>query len=116
MDEIELSALKKLEIILEGQHRELATDLLERAGVKGYSIINNLSGKGRHGFHEGHLIFNEDASLIMVIAAVPTELVRPILGGFAPFLGRHSGVVFVTDIQVMRMVKFEAGADGEQTA
>lgn len=106
MNDMELKSLKKLEIILEGEHQEFATDLLDHAGVKGYSIISNLSGKGRHGFYEGHLMFNEDALLVMIVAAVPEPLVDPILSGFAPFFGRHSGVIFVSDIQVMRMVKF----------
>lgn len=106
MNDMELGSLKKLEIILEGEHQEFATDLLDHAGVKGYSIITNLSGKGRHGFYEGHLMFNEDALLVMIVAAVPEALVDPILSGFAPFFGRHSGVIFVSDIQVMRMVKF----------
>lgn len=106
MKNLQFSQLKKLEIILEGEHREFATDLLDQAGVKGYTIINNLSGKGGHGFHEGHLMFNEDDVLIMIIAAVPETLVEPILQGFAPFYGKHSGVVFVSDIQVTRLVKF----------
>ena len=106
MKDLNLSQLKKLEIILEGKHKEFATDLLDHAGVKGYTIINNLSGKGSHGFHEGHLMFNEDDVLIMIIAAVPPSLVEPILEGFAPFYQEHSGVVFISDIQVTRLVKF----------
>jgi nitrogen regulatory protein PII len=106
MKDLNLSPLKKLEIILGGEHRPFATDLLDRAGVKGYTIVNNLSGKGAHGFHEGHLMFNEDDVLIMIIAAVPEERVEPILQGFAPFFNEHSGVVFISDIQVTRMVKF----------
>lgn len=106
MKDLNLSQLKKLEIILEGEHKEFATDLLDHAGVKGYTIINNLSGKGSHGFHEGHLMFNEDDVLIMIIAAVPPVLVEPILEGFAPFYSKHSGVVFISDIQVTRLVKF----------
>lgn len=106
MKDLNLSQLKKLEIILEGEHKEFATDLLDHAGVKGYTIINNLSGKGSHGFHEGHLMFNEDDVLIMIIAAVPAALVEPILEGFAPFYSKHSGVVFISDIQVTRLVKF----------
>ncbi len=112
MKNLNFSPLKKLEIIVEGAHQEFATDLLDRAGVTGYTIVNNLSGKGRHGFHEGHLMFNEDATLIMIIAAVPEELVKPILEGYAPFFGKHSGVVFISDILVTRLVKF-TGA-GEQ--
>jgi nitrogen regulatory protein PII len=106
MKELNFSSLKKLEIILDGEHRGFATDLLDRAGVKGYTIVNNLSGKGAHGFHAGHLMFNEDDVLIMIIAAVREDLVEPILQGFAPFFNEHSGVVFVSDIQVTRMVKF----------
>ena len=108
MNNLQLTQLKKLEIILEGEHREFATSLLDEAGVKGYTIINNLSGKGSHGFHAGHLMFNEDNVLIMIIAAVPEELVEPLLEGFAPFFSKHSGVVFVSDIQVTRPVKFRA--------
>lgn len=106
MKNLNFSPLKKLEIILGGEHQAFATDLLDRAGVKGYTIVNNLSGKGSHGFHEGHLMFNEDDVLIMIIAAVPEELVKPILEGFAPFYNEHSGVVFISDIQVTRLVKF----------
>lgn len=106
MKTLNLSSVKKLEIIISGEHQTFATDLLDNAGVKGYTIINNLSGKGRHGFHEGHLMFNEDDVLVMVIAAVPEELVTPILEGLEPFYSEHSGVVFVSDILVTRMVKF----------
>ncbi len=35
MTSIQLTPLKKLEIILEGEHMEFATDLLDKAGVKG---------------------------------------------------------------------------------
>ena len=80
----------------------------KKAGVTGYTIINNLSGKGRHGFHEGHLMFNEDDVLIMIVAAVAPALVEPILEGFAPFYSKHSGVVFISDIQVTRLSKFNS--------
>lgn len=107
MKNLNRNPLKKLEVILEGEHQQFATDLLDMAGVTGYTIVNNLSGKGRHGFHEGHLMFNEEAVLIMIIVAVPDELVDPILEGFAPFFNKHTGVVFISDIQVTRLVKFK---------
>ncbi len=107
MNTLNLHPLKKIEIILEGAHREFATDLLDRAGVKGYTIVGNLSGKGSHGIYDSHLMFNEDDVLIMIIVAVPEELVAPILEGFTPFFEKHQGVVFVSDIQVSRLVKFK---------
>ena len=113
MNNIKFNQLKKLEIILEGEYQTFAADLLDRIGVKGYTILNNLSGKGSHGFHDGHVMFNEDDVLIMIIAAVPEALVEPILQGFAPFYNEHSGVVFISDIQVTRLVKF---SDSDETA
>ena len=106
MKNMKFNQLKKLEIIFEGEYQEFATDLLDWIGVKGYTILNNLSGKGSHGFHDGHVMFNEDDVLIMIIAAVPEALVEPILQGFGPFYNEHSGVVFISDIQVTRLVKF----------
>src|SRR3569832_1292983 len=106
MKNLNFSPLKKLEIILDGEHQAFFTYILDRAGVKGYTIINKQSGKGRHGFHEGHLMFNEDDVQIMIIAAVPEHLVKPILEGLAPFYNEHSGVVFISDILVTRLVKF----------
>ena len=108
MQSLNLSPLKKLEIILEGIHKDFATDLLDRAGLKGYTIVGNLSGKGSHGMYEGHVMFNEDDALIMIIVAVAEELVAPILEGFAPFFERHTGVVLVSDSQVSRLVKFKS--------
>lgn len=113
MNNMKFNQLKKLEIILEGEYQTFAADLLDRIGVKGYTILNNLSGKGSHGFHDGHVMFNEDDVLIMIIAAVPEALVEPILQGFAPFYNEHSGVVFISDIQVTRLVKF---SDSDDTA
>lgn len=106
MNKIKFNQLKKLEIIIEGECQNFATDLLDRIGVKGYTILNNLSGKGSHGFHDGHVMFNEDDVLIMIIAAVPEALVSPILQGFGPFYSERSGVIFVSDIQVTRPGKF----------
>lgn len=108
MNAIKLHPLKKLEIILAGEHKEFATDLLNRAGVKGYTIIGNLSGKGNHGMYEGHLMFNADDALIMIVAAVPQGLADSLLDGFQPFFDAHSGVIFVSDIQVCRPTKFIA--------
>lgn len=115
MNNMKFNQLKKLEIILEGEYQTFAADLLDRIGVKGYTILNNLSGKGSHGFHDGHVMFNEDDVLIMIIAAVPEALVEPILQGFAPFYNEHSGVVFISDIQVTRLVKFSDSDDTTET-
>ncbi len=107
MKELNLYEMKKVEIIVKGEDLNFVIDLLERAGVKGYTLIHNLSGKGSHGFHEGHLMFNEEDVLVMVISVMPDEKVSAILDGITPFLNKHSGVVFISDVKVSRLEKFK---------
>ncbi len=104
---LKLYDMKKVEIIVKGEHLDFVVDLLERAGVSGYTIVHNLSGKGSHGFHEGHLLFNEEDTLVMVISVMPEEKVEAVVEGITPFLNKHSGVVFVSEVKVSRLEKFK---------
>ena len=106
MKGINLYDMKKVEIIVRGEDLSFVLDLLERAGATGYTLIHNLSGKGSHGFHEGHLLFNEEDTLVMVISVMPEKVVEAVLEGLTPFLNKHSGVVFVSDVKVSRFAKF----------
>ena len=112
MQELKQKAMKKLEIIVQGEYQDFVLDLLDRAGVSGWTIVHNLSGKGTHGTHEGHLMFNEEDVLIMVITVVPEGLASHILEGLTPFFNKHIGVVFTSEIQVTRLGKFQAPAPG----
>jgi nitrogen regulatory protein PII len=107
MSDFTVGAMKKLEIVVEGEYQGFVVDLLNRAGVSGYTIFHNLSGKGTHGTHKSHLMFNDDSVLVMIVSAVPQDLVSPILEGLGPFFNKHMGVVFTSDIQVSRMAKSE---------
>ncbi len=107
MKSLNLYPMKKVEIVVRGEDLSFVLDLLERAGISGYTIVHNLSGKGSHGFHEGHLLFNEEDTLAMVISVMPEEKALSILEGLAPFFNKHSGVVFVSDTMVSRLEKFK---------
>ena len=107
MKNLNLYPMKKVEIVVRGEDLSFVIDLLERADISGYTIVHNLSGKGSHGFHEGHLLFNEEDTLAMVISVMPEEKAMSILEGLTPFLNKHSGVVFVSDTMVSRLEKFK---------
>lgn len=113
MQELDHSSMKKLEIIVQGEYQDFVLDLLDRATVTGYTVVHNLSGKGRHGSHEGHLMFNEDDVLVMIITVVPEGLAAAILEGLTPFFNKHMGVVFTSEIQVTRLGKFQPPAPGD---
>jgi nitrogen regulatory protein PII len=98
--------MKEIKIVVQGDQLKFVTELLDRTGATGYTIINNVSGKGHHGYHEGHLLFNDTSSQVIVFTVVPEEKVQPILAGLGPLFNRHSGAMFVTDVAVSRRDHF----------
>ena len=101
-----LHPMKEVRIIVEGDNRPFVIDLLEKVNATGYTILGNVSGKGHHGFHEAHYMFNDTESLVMIMTVVPEEKVEPILAGLRPLFARHSGVMFVSDVAVSRRERF----------
>ena len=101
-----LHPMKEVKIIVQGEHLKFVTELLDRTGATGYTIINNVSGKGHDGFHEGHLVFEDTSSQVIVFTVVPDSKVEPILAGLGPLFHRHSGAMFVSDVAVSRREHF----------
>lgn len=110
MNGLTLHPMKEIRIIIQGEHLKFVTDLLDRVKATGYTIVHNISGKGHHGFHSAHPMFNEMDSLLMLMTVVPEEKVEPILAGLKPLFDRHTGVMFVSDIAVSRRDYFSSSS------
>jgi nitrogen regulatory protein PII len=107
-----LHPMKEIRVIVSGEHRAFVTDLLDKVQATGYTIIGNVSGKGHHGLHEGHFMFSEVESLVMIMTVVPEEKVEPVLAGLRPLFDRHSGVMFVSEVAVSRREYFGTPSRG----
>ena len=114
MGGLTLHPMKEVRVIVSGEHRAFVTELLDKVQATGYTIIGNVSGKGHHGLHEGHIMFSELESLVMIMAVVPVEKVEPILAGLRPLFDRYSGVMFVSDVAVSRQEYFGTKASGSR--
>lgn len=106
MSRLTLHPMKEVKIIVQGEHLPFVTELLDRVQASGYTIFSNVSGKGHHGFHEGHLMFNDTSSQVMVLTVVSEDKLEPILAGLGPLFNKHSGVMFVLDVAVTRRERF----------
>lgn len=109
MTRLSLHPMKEIRVILSGDHQAFVTDLFEKVGATGYTIVGSVSGKGHHGIREAHFTFNDQESLVMIMTVVPEEKVEPILAGLRPLFSRHSGVMFVYDVSVSRREYFGEG-------
>ena len=112
MNSLTLHPMKEIRIVIQGEHLKFATDLLDSVKATGYTVIHNISGKGHHGFHSAHPMFNEMDSLVMLMTVVPQEKVKPILAGLKPIFERYTGVMFVSDVAVSR-VEYFSGPSGQ---
>lgn len=106
-----LHPLKKIEIIVKGKRERFVQDLLEESGVSGYTIHRNVAGRGASGFHEGHLLFNDEASLVMFFAVSDQSKIQAVINGLSPLFESSSGVMFVSDTHVVRLKKFLSAED-----
>jgi len=112
MSDLTLHPMKEIRIIIEGEHLKFATDLLDNKAT-GYTVVHNISGKGHHGFHTAHPMFNEMDSIVMLMSVVMADNVEPILAGLKPLFARHTGVMFVSDVAVSRLEYFSTESDSK---
>lgn len=103
---INLHPMKKIEIIVEGEHEQVITAMMDEAAVTGYTLLRHVSGKGHHGFHEGKTLFNDKSSLILFIAVAPEEAIVKIAQGMRTLFNKEAGVMFVSDVSVARLDYF----------
>ena len=98
--------LKKIEIIVKGDKKQFVADLLDRSGAKGYTLVRDVAGMGEHGFHEGRLLFNDQASLVMFMAVASDDTIRRVAAGLKPLFEKNTGVMFISDAKVVRLEHF----------
>jgi nitrogen regulatory protein PII len=97
-----LTAMTKLELVIRGSDARAARELMTASGASGYTAVSNVSGLGHHGYHEGRLLFNDEAALDLLIAVVPEERAEALIAGIRDFLSDKPGVMFVSDTYVSR--------------
>ena len=98
--------MKEIRMVVSGEDRPFVINLLDKVKAGGYTIISNISGKGRHGFRESHFMFNDTENLLMIMTVVPADKVEAILAGLRTLFERRSGVMLVSDVSVIRREHF----------
>ncbi len=69
---------------------------LHRSRRTGYTGVSGVSGFGHHGHHQGRPLFDDRASLSMLITVVPQDKVPSLVTGLRRLLEDRHGVFFVT--------------------
>lgn len=102
-----LTRMAKIEVVVDGDRVPAVRDLFLDAGASGYTAVSGVSGFGHHGYHEGRLLFNDRASLSLLITVVPPDKVDTIVAGVRRLFDDRMGVVFVSETHVSRPDYFD---------
>lgn len=90
-----LQSVKKVEIIVSYLEVPAVLRILKNNSIEGYTVINNISGSGEHGYSGDDLITN---SYIMVICT-KLEMAEQLSIAMQPLLKKLGGIFIVTDAQ-----------------
>ncbi len=97
-----LTKMMKVEVVVAGSEAAAVRDLIRGVGATGFTSLSGVSGLGHNGYHQGKLLFNQQATLELVITVVPDDKVDALLAGLRTLLDASSGVMFVTETYVSR--------------
>jgi nitrogen regulatory protein PII len=90
-----LQSVKKIEIIVSCLEVNAVLKILKKNSIKDYTVINNLSGSGEHGYSGDDLITN---SYIMIICT-ELEMAEKLSTSMQPLLKKLGGIFIITDAQ-----------------
>jgi nitrogen regulatory protein PII len=89
-----LNTMKRLEIVLERDQIPMVCGVLSQHAT-GYTIIPEVTGYGHHGTRK-------EGETVLLVTVVTRDHVDPILDILIPLLNQRSGVVLISDVQVLR--------------
>jgi nitrogen regulatory protein PII len=94
--------MTKIEVVVSGGDAPAVREMIRSVGATGFTSLSGVSGLGHGGYHQGRLLFNQQAAVELLITVVPEEKVEALLAGLRPLLDTSSGVMFVTETYVSR--------------
>lgn len=102
MTTVGLAKMTKIEVVVSGGDAPAVREMIRSVGATGFTSLSGVSGLGHGGYHQGRLLFNQQAALELLITVVPETKVEALLAGLRPLLDNSSGVMFVTETYVSR--------------
>jgi nitrogen regulatory protein PII len=97
-----LTKMTKIEVVVSGSDAPAVRELIQSVGATGFTSLSGVSGLGHNGYHQGRLLFNQQAALELLITVVPEDKAEALMAGLRPLLDASSGVMFVTETFVSR--------------
>ncbi len=96
-----MKPVSKVEIIIDSLEVESVVKLLDEVGVSGYSIINNVNGKGSRGVRTGD-VFTDLFQSSYILVVCEEKMMHKIVEAIRPIIKKFGGICIVSDV-IMRI-------------
>lgn len=106
---LELHRMRKLEVVVRAEDLDLVETALQGAGVSGWTMIRDVAGMGHDGFHQGRTVFSDQTGLVMFVGVAPADVVESAARALSTMFRTHAGVLFLSDVEVIRSEYFRGG-------
>lgn len=93
-----MQAVKRIEIVIDQQLLKRVTEILDNAGAEGYTVVNEVAGKGERGMRRGDALADVFTNCYILVACTP-DMANAIVEALRPLLKQAGGMCLVSDAQ-----------------
>lgn len=98
--------MRRLELIIERMAQKRACNVLEDAGLTGYTVVSALAGYGGNMRWSRDTDISDAQDMVIIVTIGDTEKIDRALEALQRLLGAHIGVLSVGEVEVLRPERF----------
>jgi len=91
-----MTPMKRVEIVIDALELSAVTALLDQAGVSGYTVTHEVTGKGHRGDRSGDDLAGALRNAYVLVACTDAQA-RAVAEAVRPILRRFGGICLLTD-------------------
>ena len=91
-----MKPVKRIEIVIDAPHSRHITELLTKHGLKGWSIVRNVTGSGERGEQRGDEVTGVSSNHL-ILTTCPPDRIESLLEELRTILTRIGGICMVSD-------------------
>lgn len=93
-----MKKMKKLEVVIDTLHLEHITNLLDKKGFSGYTIIKDVYGKGERGYMAGDEL-SDVFKNSYIFTICEEEKLNYVIEDIRKILKKYGGICLVSDVE-----------------
>ncbi len=93
--------VKRIEIVVEAAQQPKIAELIDKAGIDGFTMLHAVVGRGQRGERQVDSLSSAFQNVVFVVAA-PAEQTEVFVESIRPILKRSGGVCLVSDARWLK--------------